>query len=169
MTAIDYVILVMAGLSVLIGVWRGFVREALSLLIWVLAFWVAYVWTASLEGYLEGMLSDPALRRILAFVVLFLAVHIVGFVVARLLSAIIKSIGLRGVDRVAGAGFGLVRVVVVVAVLVLLIGLTPMQQETVWQQSLIVPVFNDVLQWVQAHYPLGNIGNALATQGGGLF
>ena len=168
MSGIDYVILGIIALSALLGVWRGFVREALSLLIWIVAVWFAYAWAMRLEVYLGNVIDDQGLRVIVTFVTLFLAVHIIGFVVSRLLAAMIKSIGLSGVDRVAGAGFGLVRGVVGIAVLVLLAEMTPVQQEAMWQQSYMVSVFKDVLQWVQMHYPLDDIGAALVAQRYGL-
>jgi len=169
MSSIDYLIMGIILVSALIGIWRGFVREALSLLIWVAAFWLAYVGATALEVYLAGMISDQALRLAVSFVVLFLAVHIVGFIISRLLSTVIKSVGLRGVDRVAGAGFGLVRGFVVIAVLVLLAGMTPMVQETIWQQSYMVGVIEQVLAWLQMNYPLDQMGHAVAGMSGELF
>jgi len=169
MSGIDYVILAVIVVSALIGIWRGFVREALSLLVWVVAFWFAYSWSQDLAFVLADFIVDPGLRLIVTFVVLFLSVHIAGFVVSRLLSALIRSVGLKGVDRVAGAGFGLVRGIVAIAVLVLLVEMTPITQETVWQQSFIVAVFVDGLEWIQFYYPLDKVGNAFVATGYELF
>jgi len=169
MSSIDYAILVVIVLSALIGIWRGFVREALSLLIWVVAFWVAYSWSQTLAPMLDGFIVDPGLRLIVSFVVLFLAVHIVGFIVSRLLSVLIRSVGLKGVDRVAGGGFGLLRGVIVIAVLVLLAEMTPITQEVMWQQSFMVPVFKDALEWIQLNYSFDEVGNAFVATGSELF
>jgi membrane protein required for colicin V production len=169
MSSIDYLILGLIVISALIGIWRGFVREALSLLIWAAAFWLAYAGATVLEVYLAGMISDQALRLAVSFVALFLTVHIVGFIISRLLSTVIKSVGLRGVDRVAGAGFGLVRGVVVVAVVVLLVGMTPMAQEATWQQSYMVGAIKQMLTWLQMNYPLDQMGQAVVGMNGELF
>ena len=165
MSSIDYAILAVIGLSALIGVWRGFVREALSLLIWLLAFWVAYRWSQTLAFMLDGFVADPGLRLIVTFVVLFLLVHIVGFIVSRLLSVLIRSVGLKGVDRVAGGGFGLLRGVIIIAVLVLLAEMTPLTQDVMWQQSFMVSVFKDVLEWVQLNYSFDEVGDAFVATG----
>ncbi len=162
MSGIDYLILGVIAVSATIGIWRGFVREALSLIVWVAAFWLAYTWASSLEVMLVDLLADQAVRVIVCFIVLFLLVHIVGFVISRLLSSLIKSIGLKGVDRVAGAGFGFVRGFVAVAALVLLVEMTPLTQEAMWQQSFIVPMFKDAMQWAQLQYPLDSLGSAFA-------
>lgn len=169
MSSIDYLILGIILVSLAIGVWRGFVREALSLLIWVAAFWLAYTLMTTLEVYLANLITDQALRLAVSFIVLFLAVHIVGFFVSRLLATVVKSIGLKGVDRVVGAGFGLARGVVVIAVLVLLVELTPMNEEALWQQSSTVSLFKDMLQWLDMHYPLDEIGDAIVATGNELF
>ncbi len=169
MSSIDYLIAGIILVSALIGIWRGFVREALSLLVWVAAFWLAFAWAATLEVYLAEVISDQALRLAVSFVALFLAVHIVGFMISRLLSTVVKSIGLKGVDRVAGAGFGLARGFVVIAVLVLLAEMTPMAQEAPWRQSYMVAAVKEGLAWLQLYYPLDKIGLAFARSSGGLF
>lgn len=169
MSSIDYLILALLLLSVGIGLWRGFVREALSLLVWVAAFWVAFVGAGIVEVYLAAWIGDQGLRLALAFVLLFLSVHVIGFVVARLLSTVIKSIGLRGVDRVAGGGFGLARGLVIIAVLVLLAEMTPMTREPVWQESFMVAKVKQGMDWLQLNYPLDKLGHAIAETRGELF
>lgn len=169
MNSIDYLIAGIIVVSALIGVWRGFVREALSLLVWVAAFWLAFAWAAPLAVYLAEVIGDQALRLVVSFVVLFLAVHTVGFIVSRLLSTVVRSVGLKGVDRVAGAGFGLARGFVVIAVLVLLAEMTPMAREAPWRQSYLVAVAKEGLGWLRLHYPLDEIGHAFARTSGGLF
>jgi len=169
MSSIDYAILVVIAVSALIGVWRGFVREALSLVVWLAAFWIAYSWSQTLAPMLIDIIADPGLRLIVSFVALFLSVHIAGFVVSRLLSALIRSVGLKGVDRVAGGGFGLLRGIIIIAVLVLLAEMTPITQEMTWQQSFMVSVFKDALEWVQLHYSFDEVDNAFVATGHELF
>ncbi len=154
MSTLDYLIIVAIAVSTLIGIWRGFVREALSLVVWVAAFWLAYLGAGTVESYFTEMINDHSLRLLTAFVLLFLTVHVIGFVAARLLATLLASIGLGGVDRLAGAGFGAVRGVLMVAVVVLIAGLTPITEASLWQHSYMVGLFVDGLEWVQHYYPL---------------
>ncbi len=154
MSSIDYLIIVVVVISALIGIWRGFVREALSLVVWVAAFWLAYLLAGTVESYFAGMVSEQPLRLVMAFVLIFLTVHVVGFVVARLLSSLLESIGLGGVNRVVGGGFGIARGVLMVAVVVLVFSLTPMVQSEWWQGSYLVGLFVNGLDWLQHYYPL---------------
>lgn len=163
MSGIDYAILGIITLSAAIGVWRGFVREALSLVIWIGAFWLAYAGAGVAEVYLDRWIMDQALRLVVAFILLFLCVHIAGFIISRLLSTLIRSIGLKGVDRVAGAAFGVVRGAVVVIAIVLVASLTPVVDEPVWKESFMIVVVEDALKWVERYYPLANVSESLAS------
>ena len=44
----DYTILAVLGLSVLMGLWRGFIGEVLALACWACAFWVAWLFGPTL-------------------------------------------------------------------------------------------------------------------------
>ncbi len=154
MSGIDYTILAIIGLSTLLGLWRGLVREALSLAVWGLAFGLAYALASYVEFYFAGFIDDPSARLVAAFVAIFIVVHVIGFFVARLTSTLLKTVGLKGVDRVAGGGFGLARGVVIVAVLVLIFGMTPAVEEPLWQQSMMIDYFVQTLGWLQSNYPL---------------
>jgi len=165
MNGLDYIILTLIAVSVAIGIWRGFVREALSLAVWAGAFWLAYALAPVFEVYLAGVMTERTLRIVAMFVLLFLSVHVVGYFVARLLSTIIKSIGLRSVDRVAGAGFGVLRGVVAMAAIILVIGMTPIREQLFWQQSYMVGLFQVGLQWVQHYYPLVDFSSGMLAAG----
>ena len=154
MNILDYAIMVITVLSVLVGLWRGFVREAISLGVWVAAFWLAYALAGSVEVYLIGWISDEALRLGAAFVIIFLAVHMLGFVVSFVALKLVKSVGLGSVDRAAGGGFGVLRAVVVISVAVLLAGFTPLKEEPFWTQSYFVDIFQELLVWVEQRYPM---------------
>lgn len=161
LNGLDYIILAIIAFSAVIGIWRGFVREALSLVVWGGAFWLAYAAAPILEVYLDGLMAERTLRLVAVFIAVFLAVHVVGFFVARLLSTIIKSIGLRAVDRVAGAGFGVLRGIVAIAAIILVAGMTPLRDEVFWQQAYLVAVVNLGLEWVQQYYPLFDFNSGI--------
>ena len=154
MSVVDYAIAAIVLISLVIGIWRGFIREALSVIVWIAAFWLAYSGAETLALKIEGTLDDKALAVLISFVALFLVVHIAGFFISRLLAKAVKSIGLSGVDRVAGAGFGALRGLVIVSVVVLLVGLTPLNQSPQWADSYMVDLVRDVLAWVDQRYPL---------------
>lgn len=152
---IDYVILAVVVLSSVIGLFRGFVREAFSLLIWFVAAWVAYTYSQAFSLYLLEYIDVPSIRVAAAFVILLVTTLILGALLSFLISQLVEKTGLTGTDRFAGFLFGVARGVVVVAVLVLLGGLTPMPQDPWWNASVLIGPFQDFAVWLHGHLPAG--------------
>lgn len=138
---VDWAILGIIGLSAAISTLRGFFREALSLLGWVLAFWVALTYTQPLALHLSGLIAIHSLRLGVAFFALFLATLLVVTLVNFLIWQLIDKTGITGTDRMLGVVFGIARGVIIVAVLILLAGLTPLPQDSWWQQSVLIDHF----------------------------
>ena len=136
MTSFDYAVLAIVGLSILLSMMRGFLREVLSLAGWVAAFFVAKLYTLELAPLLPEAIPSQSLRLLAAFVILFLATLLVGSLLAIALSEVFKKIGLGWVDRWLGAVFGLARGVAIVGVLVLLAGLTSIPQDARWRNAM---------------------------------
>jgi membrane protein required for colicin V production len=68
MTLFDYAVLTIIGLSVLLGVVRGFVREVLALAGWAVAFVVASLFSADFAGLLVKQIAEESWRVLAAFV-----------------------------------------------------------------------------------------------------
>lgn len=153
MNWVDFVILAVILVSTLISLVRGFVREAMSLVVWVAAFWVSITYADRLEPLFVEHISTPSLRLALAFFLLFLATLIVGGLVNYLIGKLVDKTGLSGTDRVLGMVFGAARGVAVVALLVLLGGLTALPQDPWWKESSLMPHFQMLAVWVRDFLP----------------
>ncbi len=142
----DWGIVGVVVLSSLISLKRGFVKEALSLLIWVAAFVVATWFSPAFMPYLEPYISVPSLRQMAAFAILFICALILGGAVNYLLSSLVKATGLSGTDRMLGVLFGFARGFLIVLVLVLYLPkIVPLvNQDGWWQQSALIPHFVDL-------------------------
>jgi len=156
---IDYVILAIIAISMFISVTRGFVREALSLVIWIAAFWVALTFSNELALRLEGMIETPSARVIAAFAILFLVTLVVGGLTNYLIGQLVKKTGLGGTDRAIGMLFGIARGGVIVAVLVVFAGLTPLPQDPWWSESLLLIHFQQLAEWMIEFLPPEYAGN----------
>ena len=137
MTFFDIAVLVIVGLSVLLSLIRGFVREVLALAAWVVAFLAANVLTGELVPWMPDSISTEELKYLAAFVLVFVVVLVVVSVLAILASKLVKSAGLGVEDRLLGGVFGLARGVLVVMVLVLLAGLTTLPRQPVWRNAVL--------------------------------
>ena len=80
MVWIDYAIMAVLGLSCLVSLIRGFVREALSLVTWGCAFYVASHYYADLSVWFTGF-EDERVRNGIAIAALFIVTLIVGAIV----------------------------------------------------------------------------------------
>lgn len=138
---IDYAILGVVGLSALISVVRGFIKEALSLIGWIAAIWIGLAFSEDLGALMEGKISVPSVRIALAFSALFVATLFLTGLVIYLVDLLVKKTGLTGTDRMLGVLFGVARGVIIVGILVLLAGLTPIPNDPWWRESVLVPHF----------------------------
>jgi len=137
MNWLDGILLAVIVISALISLVRGFVREVLSLVVWVAAFWVSVRYTEALAAYAQPYLASPTLRLIAAFAVLFIATLLVGALLNYMASVLVLKTGLSGTDRALGVVFGGLRGLLIVALLVLLAGLSAVPRESWWQRSLL--------------------------------
>jgi membrane protein required for colicin V production len=136
MSALDIAIVAVLALSMAWGIWRGFVREILSLAGWVLAFLAANAVAAPLGDALPASLARAELRVLIAFVVVFVFALSATTLAAMLLSRLFKAAGLGGVDRTLGGLFGLARGVVILLACTIAAGLTALPRQPLWKASL---------------------------------
>lgn len=149
----DVVILVLIGISMLISLWRGFTREALSLAAWIAAFWIGFTFAWLPATYLEPWVSVPSARLALGFLGLFLVTLLAGGVVNYLIGKAVDKTGMTGTDRMLGLFFGLARGIVLVAVLVLLAGLTPLPRDPWWREAVFIGHFQQLAELLRELLP----------------
>ena len=152
MTWIDYAVIAIIGISVLLSVIHGLVREILALASWVVAFIVAQMFAGDVAALLPAALTNPSLRLLAGFLAVFVAVLVVMTLLAIAVSGLIKSAGLGFADRALGAVFGLGRGLAIVTVAVLLAGLTALPRQTAWRHAMfsepLVILGNSVKVWL---------------------
>lgn len=153
MNWVDYTIVGIIGLSALISLVRGFVTEILSLVVWVVSFWLAWTFFREVGEALAPWISHPSARLAVGFGLLFVLGLILGGIVNFLIGRLVDSTGLSGTDRLLGVLFGLVRGAVVVAVLVFLAGLTPLPNEGWWRESQLIGQFQALAHWLLSLLP----------------
>ncbi len=136
MTVFDYAVLGIVGLSVLLSLLRGFVREFLGLASWVAASFAAKIYGVQVALMLPASIPNQGLRMIAGFVIVFLGILLLASLLAIAISELFKQVGLGWLDRSLGAFFGLVRGVLIVGVLVLLGGMTSLPQDPRWRNAM---------------------------------
>ncbi|MFC1234279.1 CvpA family protein [Vibrio sp. DW001] len=145
MNWIDFVILGVIGLSALISLVRGFVKEALSLVIWFGAFFIASQYYERLSVYFSGI-EDDMFRRGSAIAALFVATLVVGAIVNYVIAQLVQKTGLSGTDRVLGVVFGTLRgVLIIAATLFFMDAFTALSNSEWWKESVLIPEFSRII------------------------
>ncbi len=137
MNWVDYAVITIVVWSVLMGCWRGFVHEVLSLLAWVAAYMVASWQAAHFAAFMPSELQMEAVRVAFAFVLLFIATLVVSGVVVWLVSRFVRWTGLGWVDALFGGVFGMLRGMLLVLVLVLLAGVGAVSWLSFWREAML--------------------------------
>jgi len=149
MTTVDWIIVGIIGLSAFVGMFRGFIKEALSLAGWLAAFILASTFAPVLAELFTGI-AAPSLRYIAAYACIFVASLIAVALINGFLSALVEATGLSGTDRVLGAAFGLARgFIIILAVVVFLPGLVPVDRDGWWASSVLIPEFTALEEWAR--------------------
>jgi membrane protein required for colicin V production len=154
MTWVDYFIIVVLGVSTIISMIRGFAKEAISLLMWVLAIVIASRFAASLSQMFAGHIHSGQVRFALSFAILAIVTLILGALVNYLLGELISKTGMGGTNRTIGLVFGLARGLVLISALILLAELTPLPQNHAWLQSFLLPHLIPLAGWLKGLIPL---------------
>lgn len=150
---VDYAIIAIVVVSAGISVLRGFLREALSLAGWVLAFWLALTFADDVSGLFSRYVSQPSMRHGLAFFTIVVGTLVITAIVMYLVRLIIDKTEITGTDRALGIVFGIARGIVIVAILVLLAGLTALPKDPWWRESIFLPHFQVLAVEIQSLLP----------------
>jgi membrane protein required for colicin V production len=153
MTWIDYAVIAIVGISILLSVIHGLVREILSLAAWVVAFVVAQMYATGAASLFSPALTSPPLRLFAGFVAVFLTVLVAMTLLAIAVSRLIRTAGLGFADRALGAVFGLVRGLAIVTIAVLLAGLTALPRQTAWRHAMFNEPLVILANWVKVWLP----------------
>jgi len=138
MTQVDNLILAVIAISSAFGVRRGFIKEIMSLLSWIAALLVSRVYSVSLASILENLIDNPSVRYVIAFSVLFVIIIMLGTLLNHLISKLLVVTGLKTIDRLLGAVFGVARGTVIVLVFLFVLNVFVSESEW-WQQSTLIP------------------------------
>lgn len=136
MTVFDYCVLGIIGVSVLLSLMRGFVREFLGLAGWIVAALTAKVYAVDIALMLPASIPNQGLRLVAAFTMVFLGILLIASLLAIAISELFKQVGLGWLDRGLGGLFGLARGLLIVGVLVLLGGMTSFPQDARWRNAM---------------------------------
>lgn len=150
---VDIGIIAVIALSVITGLFRGFVKELVALCVWVLAIWLGFNYSESLDPWLKSYIAEHSARTAVAFIIILFATLLAGGIVNATLSFILKRAGLSGTDRTLGMGFGFLRGIFIVALIMVAVRMTSLPYEEYSKKSKLYNRFDPVVALVYGHLP----------------
>ena len=153
----DIAIVILVLISMVVGIVRGFFREAISLVALLAAIWAAFR-LAPLGGDLVGSIaggwiSSEALQAWIGRGLIFVAVLLIGGLVGFLVSRFLQATGLSGTDRFLGMAFGFARGALLAGVLALAGNYLGFAQDGWWTESRLIPYAEQIGAHIQALAP----------------
>jgi membrane protein required for colicin V production len=149
MSAIDYLIAALLAVTLVLGLVRGFIREAIGLLGWLCGLWLAWRYAHLLTPMLGGEIANEPLRTWVARAAILLTVLLVAWMLAAVVSYFVHSSGLsESLDRIFGGLFGILRGVVLVALFALASQKVRLDEMSWWKQSRLLPYAAMISGWI---------------------
>lgn len=153
MAAVDWILLGVLLFSMALGAWRGLVYEVLSVLGWVVSFFVAQWFAPQVATLLPLQSASEPVRYAAAFVLVFIAAVFAAGLLAFLLKKLVEAIGLRPVDRTLGAAFGLVRGLILLLAVTVVMDMTALKGSDWWLESKGAAVLTATLKGLKPVLP----------------
>lgn len=152
MNGADYLFVGILLVSLTLGVMRGFIREAISLLVWLIGLWLAWHYAHLLYPYLGGALAEPGLREWVARVLMLGLVLLAGAAIGALVSYLVtRAAGLAVTDRLLGLLFGLMCALVVIGIFVMVGQGLDLDGERWWKSSRLMPYAEHAASWLERY------------------
>ena len=155
MPIIDIIIAVALVASIVVGLVRGFVKEALSIVTLLVAIWAALYFGPVVVGVSKSWLSSAELQIWFGRVLVFGVILSVGGLLGWGISKLVRVSMLGGLDRMLGSLFGIVRGILLVAVFVIGGQFAGFDNDGWWLKSRLLPHFEVVADWIKVLAPKG--------------
>lgn len=150
---VDFTIIGIILFSVIIGFFRGFLRETVSLIIWLSAIIVPFKFVDCMQVHLKTWIVSYTIRYVITLIALFLAISIIGIFLNMVIHTLVSKSGLSITDRLLGVFFGAVRGLFIVTVLLMFASVVNIQDSGELAQSRLVPGFKNIITWLHQFFP----------------
>ena len=151
LNAADWFILIILISSGIISFSRGFVKEFLSLFLWVIAFIAAISLEYLATPQINEFIGNKDISKILSYIVVFIVFIFLGGVVIKFISKLIKWSGASGFDKFLGVLFGLARGSIFLFVIFLLLP-SNLKTTDLINNSKITPIIQQYAPQLEAYF-----------------
>lgn len=155
MPIIDIIIALALLASVVVGVVRGFVKEAISIAALLIAIWAALYFGPAVGDISSSWLSSEGLQMWFGRILVFAIILSIGGLLGWGISKLVRMSVLSGMDRFLGALFGTLRGILLLAVFVIGGQFAGFDKDEWWSSSRLIPHVEVVADWIKVMAPRG--------------
>jgi len=139
MNFFDIIIIIILGFCVIRGVFRGLIKELSSIIGVMGGFYAAYSYYMVLARPLSRWISNVAYRNILSFLIIFCGILIIISILGVVIKYVLNIAFLGWVDRICGAGFGIIKGILIASVLLITLTAFLPRNAPVIKNSMLAP------------------------------
>jgi len=155
MPIVDIVIIIATLASVVVGWYRGLIKEAIAIVTLLVAIWAAMHLGPYAGGWLGGTIDSTELQLWSGRFLVFVIILAIGALIGWGISKIVHLSGLSGTDRALGGFFGFLRAVLLVGIFVLGGRYAGADANLWWLESRLIPYGEYVADWIIVMAPRG--------------
>ncbi len=133
---LDFILILILGLSSIYGFFKGFLTEVLSLLTWIIAVSAAYAFGGQFEIIFQSIFTSEVLRLWISRLLILAFILFIGGLASRKVSKVVGS-SISG-DMMIGLSFGFLRGLVLICLLMLILEDTELYVEPIIQDAVFL-------------------------------
>ena len=133
---LDFILILILGMSSIYGFFKGFLTEVFSLLTWIIAVSVAYALGGQFEIIFEPILTSEVMRLWVSRLLILALILFIGGLASRKVAKAVGS-SMSG-DMLIGLGFGFLRGLVLICLLMLILEDTELYAEPIIQDAVFL-------------------------------
>ena len=153
MTWVDGLVLVVVGISLIIGLFRGFLREVASLAVWVGGIWLVLHYLPIIQLFLTHWISSSMLQYVAIVLGALIGILVSSWLLSKIFRAVLRTAGMGFLDRILGLVFGFVRGVLVVSFLFVIMSVVGVDKSQAFANSVFYPSLKPVMSWMMGRVP----------------
>jgi membrane protein required for colicin V production len=144
MNLLDWILIILIGISTVYGLFKGLVMEVISLLALIIGLVGASRLYDGASLLFKNLGIGEQVAKILSFAILFIIIFIALVLIGKLLHKFIHAIFLGWLNRLGGIGFGFLRGIIVSGIIILILAITLSEKAPILTESKLTPHVMDI-------------------------
>ena len=150
---VDYTIIGIVLFSTIISLFRGFLREAISLVVWGIGILLSLKCAGSVQEYLSSWIASSTVRYWVAFLSIFFIIFLIGILINIFVHKLVKESGFNVPDHFLGFFFGAARGLLIAMVFLMYLSADGIKDDTALAHSRFMPEVKPVVSWLHTFLP----------------